>query len=51
MDRVWKLYADAGHKGAMSIEYEGGPQDDPAVIGVPKLVAKVRELCHKYSTV
>jgi sugar phosphate isomerase/epimerase len=51
MDRVWKLYADAGHKGAMSIEYEGGPQGDPASIGVPKLVARVRELCRKYSTV
>lgn len=51
MDRVWKLYADAGHKGAMSVEYEGGPHGDPATIGVPKLVAKVRELCRKYSTV
>ncbi len=51
MDRVWKMYADAGHKGAMSIEYEGGPHGDPVSIGVPKLVAKVRELCRKYSTV
>jgi sugar phosphate isomerase/epimerase len=50
MERVWKMYADAGHKGAMSIEYEGGPHGDPANIGVPKLVAKVRDLCHKYST-
>lgn len=51
MDRVWKMYADAGHKGAMSIEYEGGPHGDPASIGVPKLVAKVRDLCRRYSTV
>lgn len=51
MDRVWKMYADAGHKGVMSIEYEAGPNGDPAAIGVPKLVAKVRELCRKYSTV
>ena len=51
MDRVWKMYADAGHKGVMSIEYEAGPQGDPAAVGVPKLVAKVRELCRKYSTV
>jgi sugar phosphate isomerase/epimerase len=51
MDRVWKMYADAGHKGAMSVEYEGGPQGDPAAIGVPKLVARVRELCRQYSTV
>ncbi|HVU48041.1 MAG TPA: TIM barrel protein, partial [Terracidiphilus sp.] len=51
MDRVWKMYANAGHKGAMSIEYEGGPHGDPAGIGVPNLVAKVRELCRRYSTV
>ena len=51
MDRVWKMYADAGHKGVMSIEYEAGPNGDPASVGVPKLVAKVRELCRKYSTV
>ena len=23
MDRVWKMYADAGHKGYMALEYEG----------------------------
>lgn len=51
MDRVWKMYADAGHKGAMSIEYEAGPHGDPASVGVPKLVAKVRDLCRRYSTV
>jgi len=51
MDRVWKMYADAGHKGAMSVEYEGDPHGDPASIGVPKLLARVRELCRKYSTV
>lgn len=51
MDRVWKLLADAGHKGFMSVEYEGDNHGVPAEIGVPKLVAKVRELCRKYSTV
>lgn len=52
MDRVWKLFADAGYKGFMSVEYEGDVHGGvPAVIGVPKLVAKVRELCRKYSTV
>lgn len=52
MDRVWKLFADAGHKGYMSVEYEGDVHGGvPAVLGVPKLVAKVRELCRKYSTV
>lgn len=52
MDRVWKLYADAGHKGYMSVEYEGDVHGGvPAEIGVPELVAKVRALCRKYSTV
>lgn len=52
MDRVWKLFADAGYKGYMSVEYEGDVHGGvPAEIGVPKLVAKVRALCRKYSTV
>ena len=53
MDRVWKMYADAGHKGYMSIEYEGDTRngDEPAATGVPKLAARVKELCRKYSTV
>ncbi len=51
MDRVWKMYADAGHRGVMSVEYEGGPHGDPASVGVPKLLAKTRELCRKYSSV
>lgn len=48
MDRVWKLFAQAGFKGFMSAEYEG--EEDPAT-GVPKLVEKIRTLCGKYSTV
>lgn len=52
MDRVWKLFAGAGYKGYMSVEYEGDVHGGvPAEIGVPKLIAKVRELCRKYSTV
>jgi sugar phosphate isomerase/epimerase len=52
MDRVWKMYADAGHKGSMSLEYEpdysGG---EPAETGVPKAIVRIRELCRKYSGV
>lgn len=52
MDRVWKLLADAGHKGYMSVEYEGDVHGGvPAETGVPALAAKVRDLCRKYSTV
>ncbi len=48
MDRVWRLFARAGHKGYMSAEYEG--KEDP-MTGVPKLIAKIRTLCKKYSSV
>ncbi|HEX5481557.1 MAG TPA: sugar phosphate isomerase/epimerase family protein [Terriglobia bacterium] len=48
MDRVWKMFAQAGFKGYMSAEYEG--KEDPAT-GVPKLIARIRKLCKKYSSV
>ncbi|HEY3937828.1 MAG TPA: sugar phosphate isomerase/epimerase family protein [Bryobacteraceae bacterium] len=48
LDRVWKLFADAGFKGFMSAEYEA---KEDAATGVPKLVEKIRTLCKKYSTV
>jgi sugar phosphate isomerase/epimerase len=52
MDRVWRMFADAGYKGYMLAEYEakyaGG--EDP-MTGVPKLVAKIRALCQKHSSV
>lgn len=47
LDRVWRLFADAGFKGFMSAEFEG---KDPAT-GVPALVEKIRVLCKKYSSV
>lgn len=52
MDRVWQMFARAGFKGFMSIEYEkdlAGGED--ASTGIPKLTAKVRTLCHRYSSV
>ena len=52
MDRVWQMFAHAGHQGYMSAEYEAGlPDRLPAATGVPKLVHQIRELCRKYSTV
>jgi sugar phosphate isomerase/epimerase len=51
MDRVWQLFAKAGFKGYMSAEYEAAFEgNEDASIGVPKLTAKIRELCKKYST-
>jgi sugar phosphate isomerase/epimerase len=48
LDRVCKLFADAGFKGFMSAEYE---DKEDAATGVPKLIEKIRTLCAKYSTV
>ncbi|MGH9616513.1 MAG: sugar phosphate isomerase/epimerase family protein [Acidobacteriaceae bacterium] len=47
LDRVWRLFAQAGFKGYMSAEYEGPDSET----GVPALVAKIKSLCRKYSTV
>ena len=49
LDRVWQMFAKARYKGYMSAEYENEEED--AITGVPKLIAKMRSLCRKYSTV
>jgi len=52
MDRVWKIFSQAGHQGFVSAEYErSGPDDEPATTGVPKLVNEIRALNRKYSSV
>jgi sugar phosphate isomerase/epimerase len=53
MDRVWKMFAKANYKGYMSVEYDpdwAPLRGEPAITGIPKLVARTRELCRKYST-
>ena len=47
LDRIWKLFVKYHYHGYMSAEYEG---DEDAITGAPKLVAKVKELCRKYSS-
>lgn len=46
MDRVWKMFADAGFKGYMS--YEG---EEFSTSGVPEQIAEIQRLCKKYSSV
>jgi len=46
MDRVWKMFADAGFKGYMS--YEG---EEMNKTGVPAQIAEIQRLCKKYSSV
>jgi sugar phosphate isomerase/epimerase len=52
MDRVWQIFAQAGHQGFVSAEYEASyPGSPPPATGVPKLVDEIRTLCRKYSSV
>jgi sugar phosphate isomerase/epimerase len=46
MDRVWKMFANAGYKGYMS--YEG---EELNKAGVPSQIAEIQRLCKKYSSV
>jgi sugar phosphate isomerase/epimerase len=48
LDRVWQIFARAGYKGFMSVEYEG---EEDAMTGVPKLLEQVKTLNRKYSSV
>jgi len=48
LERVWKLFAQGGYKGFMSAEYEG---EEEAMTGVPKLLARIKNLNKQYSTV
>ncbi len=52
MDRVWQMFAQAGHQGYVSAEYEANfPGSLPPATGVPKLVDEIQTLCKKYSSV
>lgn len=52
MDRIWQMFARAGHQGYVSAEYEATFADSlPAATGVPKLVHEIQTLCKKYSSV
>jgi sugar phosphate isomerase/epimerase len=51
MDRVWQIFAQAGHQGYVSAEYEASfPDSLPPAIGVPKLIDEIQRLCKKYSS-
>ena len=48
LERVWQIFAKAGYKGFMTVEYES---KEDQMTGVPKLVEKVKSLCKKYSSI
>jgi len=46
-ERIVKMFAAAGYKGYVALEYEDA--EDPAV-AVPRHLKTIRELCRKYSS-
>jgi sugar phosphate isomerase/epimerase len=48
-DRVWKMFAKAGYRGYMSLEYEPEKGGEGPMTGVPKVLARMKPLCKKYS--
>lgn len=51
LDRVFRMFAQGGYRGYMSLEYEGGKNSEDPMTGVPKQLAVLRELCKKYNPV
>jgi sugar phosphate isomerase/epimerase len=52
LDRVGRMFAEAGFKGYLAVEYDADSHGgEAAITGVPKLLAKTREICRKYSSV
>jgi sugar phosphate isomerase/epimerase len=47
LDRVWQMFAKAGYRGYLSLEYEG--KEEP-MTAIPKQMAQIEQLCRKYST-
>ena len=52
LERIWKLFAQAGFKGYMSLEYDAGPgAADNSNTEIPRLISQIQTLCRKYSSV
>jgi sugar phosphate isomerase/epimerase len=52
MDRVWRMFVRQGFRGFMSAEYESNPTEaDDSTAAVPKLIATIRMLNKKYSSI
>jgi sugar phosphate isomerase/epimerase len=48
LDHVWQMFAKAGYHGYMSLEYGG--KEEP-MTAIPRQMARIEELCRKYSSV
>lgn len=51
LERIWKLFAQAGFRGYMSLEYDPKPgAEDTTGTEIPQMISKIRTLCRKYSS-
>jgi sugar phosphate isomerase/epimerase len=51
LERIWKLFAQAGFRGYMSLEYDPKPGgEDTAGTEIPRMISDIRALCRKYSS-
>ncbi len=51
LERIWTLFAQAGFRGYMSLEYDAKPDvEDISSTEIPRLISEIRALCRKYSS-
>lgn len=51
LERIWKLFAQAGFKGYMSLEFDPKPgTEDTSGAEIPRMISEIRALCRKYSS-
>jgi sugar phosphate isomerase/epimerase len=51
LERIWKLFARAGFKGFMSLEFDPKPgAEDTSDTEIPRMISAIRALCRKYSS-
>ena len=50
LERIWKLFSEAGFRGYMSLEYDPIPgAEDTSGTEIARMIAQIRALCSKYS--
>jgi sugar phosphate isomerase/epimerase len=50
LERIWRLFAQAGFKGYMSLEYDPRPgTEDISGTEIPQMISEIRALCRRYS--
>lgn len=51
LERIWKLFTQAGFKGYMSLEFDPRPgAEDTSDTEIRRMISEIRALCRKYSS-